>query len=114
MKKKFTLIIIFFIITFALFNINKGLTKNNLPEVKISGPSDVVKLIDNIAKWFYNIILALGVIFVLIAAFYYLTGGGNPQTIQKANKQLFYAVIAVIVAIAAFSIKTIIVTLLTK
>lgn len=110
--KNIILTIIFLIIIFTFSN--KTLGANDLPEVKISGPNDVIKLINNIAKWFYNIVLALAVIFALIAAFHYLTAGGNPQTIQKANKQLLYAVIAVIVAIAAFSIKTIVVTLLTK
>lgn len=68
--------------------------------------SQVPSIINKIARWLYTIVLALSTIFGLYAAFLYLTG--DPKNVEKAKKQLIYAVIGVVVAIFAFSINAII------
>lgn len=44
------------------------------------------------------------VFFILLAAFYYLTSGGDPGKTGKANQMLMYAVIAIVVALVATSL----------
>jgi len=68
--------------------------------------SQVPNIINKVARWLYTIVLALSTIFGLYAAFLYLTG--DPKNVEKAKKQLIYAVIGVVVAIFAFSINAII------
>jgi hypothetical protein len=68
--------------------------------------NQVPSIINKIARWLYSIVLALSTIFGLYAAFLYLTG--DPKNVEKAKKQLIYAVIGVVVAIFAFSIDAII------
>ncbi len=60
--------------------------------------------VDVIVQWIYTIFLIAAVVFVLIAAFQYLTSGGDKEKVKKATNMLMYAAIAVVVAILAFSI----------
>jgi len=78
---------------------------NQISEINIKA-TDVPNIINKIARWLYTIVLALSTIFGLYAAFLYLTG--DPKNVEKAKKQLIYAVIGVVVAIFAFSINAII------
>lgn len=65
-------------------------------------------IVNTIAKWLYTVLLILAVIFVLLAAFTYLTAAGDPGKVKKATNQLIYAVVAIVVAILAFSIRAIV------
>ena len=49
---------------------------------------------------FYALILAT-IFFVLLAAFKYLTAGGDAEKIATANKELLYAAVAIVVGILA-------------
>ena len=73
---------------------------------------EVPEIIMNIANWFYRIVLAVAVFFVLVAALTYLTGANNPKNIEKAHKQLFYAVIAIVVALISFGIVSLVQSLI--
>ena len=78
---------------------------NQTDEIRIKA-GDVPNIINKIARWLYAIVLALSTVFGLYAAFLYLTG--NPKNVEKAKKQLVYAVVGVAIAIVAFSIEAII------
>lgn len=78
------------------------------PPVENRDLSGWLQIIITITKWLYTILLVVAVIFVILAAFKYLTAGGDPTAVKKANSQLIYAVVAIVVAILAFSIKTIV------
>ncbi len=75
------------------------------PESKVSqsGILGVFNILNTFAGWFYALILALAVVFILIAAFNYLTAAGDEEKLKKAKGYLTYAVIAVAVAILATS-----------
>ncbi|HUX35409.1 MAG TPA: hypothetical protein VMV71_00040 [Candidatus Paceibacterota bacterium] len=52
-----------------------------------------------LVNWIFTLLMILTVIFILFAAFNYLTSSGEEEKIKKANHQLLYAAIAVIIAI---------------
>ncbi len=62
------------------------------------------QLIERIGAWLFWIILALAVIFILLAAFTFLTSGGDPEKVNKAKGQLIYALVAVVVAVLAWGL----------
>jgi|GEM_PF-2371757 len=95
----------------AGFNLSLVASAQTIRPVNIS-PSDVPKIIMNIATWFYRIVLAVAVFFALVAAYYYLTG--NPKNVEKAHKQLFYVVIGIIVALISFGIVRLVQSLIQK
>ncbi len=65
-------------------------------------------VVNNIARWIYTIVLVAAVILGLVAAFSYITAAGDSNKVKTANKMLIYAVIAVVIAILAFSITRIV------
>ena len=54
-----------------------------------------------VAGWIFTFLIILAVIYVLVAAFRYLTAGGDPEKVKKANHTLIYAAVAVVVAVVA-------------
>jgi hypothetical protein len=55
----------------------------------------------NVTNWLFYFLIILAVIFIIIAAFKYLTAGGNEDNVKAASHMLLYAVIAIIVGIVA-------------
>ena len=77
-------------------------------ESPIKSIADILKVLNNIVKWMYMFFFAVAVLFILMAAYGYLTAQGNPETIQKVNKQILYAVIAIVIAIVSVGFDVII------
>jgi membrane-anchored glycerophosphoryl diester phosphodiesterase (GDPDase) len=65
-------------------------------------------VVQKIAKWIYTLVLIVSVFMVLMAAFSYLTAGGDPGKVKKASQMLIYAIVGIVVAILAFSISSIV------
>jgi len=61
----------------------------------------VVELINNLTNWLFFGFLLLASIFIILAAFQYVTGGGDPTQTSAARKKLIFGVIAVIIAVLA-------------
>ncbi|MBI4085784.1 MAG: hypothetical protein HY433_00890 [Candidatus Liptonbacteria bacterium] len=68
----------------------------------ITSGNSVIVFVNQIAVWVSYLFWALAVIFIFYAAFLYLTAGGEEEKIKKANHQLIYAVIAIVVALFAY------------
>ena len=54
-----------------------------------------------VLNWFFNIVIILGVIFVIYAGFTYITSGGDPTKTKKALQILMYALIGIAIAVLA-------------
>ena len=65
---------------------------------------NVQTYVGNILNWVFYFFIVLAVVFILIAAFSYLTAGGDEQKITKAKNELIYAIIAIVIAVLAKSI----------
>jgi hypothetical protein len=52
-------------------------------------------------NWIFWLLIVLTIIFVLVAAFKYLTAAGDPEKVKSASHTLLYAAIAVVVALIA-------------
>jgi len=72
-----------------------------LPDNPLNDPKDILRTIHRVANWMFSFLIILAVIFILIAAFNYLTGAGSDEKIKKAHKMLLYAAIAVAVGLLA-------------
>lgn len=55
----------------------------------------------NVTNWLFYFLILLAVIFIILAAFKYLTAAGDPEKVKSASHMLLYAVIAIIVGIVA-------------
>src|SRR5688572_20171097 len=74
------------------------------PDGVIVDAPGVFKAISNITNWIFSLFLVLAVIFILFGAFKLLVSGGNAEGFSEAKKMIFYAVIAVVIAVLAKSI----------
>jgi cell division protein FtsW (lipid II flippase) len=75
-----------------------------LASAAVDSPEKVVDLVSTLSVWLYNILIAASVVMIIIAAFNFLSSGGDQEKVTKAKQQIIYAVIAVAVAILATGI----------
>ncbi len=64
-----------------------------------------------IVNLLFTVLIIAAIIFIIIAAFNYLTAGGDPEKIKKASNQLLYAAIAVAVALFSKAIPLVVANL---
>jgi len=73
--------------------------------------TQVESLLENILGWIYTFFFIFAAIFILIAAFQYLTAAGDEEKVKKAKNMLIYAVIAIAIALVAMGIDNIVANL---
>ncbi|OGY99722.1 MAG: hypothetical protein A2945_01845 [Candidatus Liptonbacteria bacterium RIFCSPLOWO2_01_FULL_52_25] len=78
----------------------------NLPGIDIlssGAPIDtaVTVVVCEVAFYMFWILIALSVVFVLIAAYKYLTSSGDENKVSGATKTITFAAIAIVVALLA-------------
>ena len=76
--------------------------------VGIEESGKLLNIVAGTVKWVYTIFFIVAVIFILFAAFNYLSGGENTEKLKTAHNQIIYAAIAIAVALLAVGISTII------
>jgi len=88
-----------------------------IPGIQQTGPTTVGGLVDvlkGVIRWIYIIFFVIAVMFILFAAFSYLTAGGDAEKITTAKNRVIYAAIAIIVALLAVGFEVIIRNFLTS
>jgi len=68
----------------------------------------IIDLTKKIAGWMQAIFWTAAVIAIFYAAFLFLTGSGEAEKVQKAKKQLLYALIALVIGIMAWGFQPLI------
>ena len=61
--------------------------------------AEFVALLETIVNWIFVVLLVVAVIFIVLAAWQFITGGGEPQQVSQARQKLLYAAIGIIVAL---------------
>tara|TARA_Y100000310_G_scaffold328264_1_gene396130 strand:- start:533 stop:889 length:357 start_codon:yes stop_codon:yes gene_type:complete len=75
---------------------------NGLPTTGIpTTGATLISRIGLIGNWVFAIFLALSVIYIVLAAFQFVTGGGNPEQVSGARQKLLYAVVGIAIALLA-------------
>jgi hypothetical protein len=77
--------------------------------INITGDATTIyKILGNVINIAFIILMLLAVLFVIWAAFKYLTSGGNPENVEIAQRMLMYAVIAIVIGLLAESVPMIV------
>jgi len=117
LKTKITAVVLGVSLLSIMVNVAVGQIQSNIPGVQnVTGITTVGGLVDivrGVVRWVYIIFFILAVLFILFAAFTYLTAGGEAEAINKAKTQLIYAAVAIAVALLAVGFQQIIQTFLT-
>lgn len=69
-------------------------------------------LVQKIVNWFSGFVLVVAVLFILLAAWTFLTAGGNPDSVAKARQMLIYALVGIAVAVLAWGMVPLITNIL--
>ena len=75
---------------------------------KVKTGNDLVDVIQAVTNWFFVVFLLLAVVFVILAAFQFLTGGSDPQALAQARQKVIWAVVAENVATLARALPTVV------
>lgn len=74
---------------------------SGVPTTNINGVSGVLSELCTIFGWAFVFLIVLAVIFVIVAAFRYLTAAGDPEKVKAAGTMLLYTAVAIGVALLA-------------
>lgn len=80
----------------------------NVPQANIFDLQSVLNILCQVFAWAFYFLIVLAVIFVLIAAFKYLTAAGEPEKVKEAGTMLLYTAVAIGVALLARAIPLVI------
>ena len=84
------------------------------PTTYITSISGVISVLNFILRIIYTIFFILAAVFLILAAFTYLTAGGESDKVKKAKNQLIYAIVAIVVALLAVGIRGIVASVLAQ
>ncbi len=70
--------------------------------------SGFVGLICTVVNWLFTFLIVLTILFIIVAAFIYVTAGGDPEKVRGATGWIIYAVVAIVIAVLAKGIPLII------
>ena len=79
-------------------------------------PSTAGALLDRIqviGNWVFAIFLAMSIIYIVLAAFQFVTGGGDPAQVSAARQKLIYAAVGIAIALLAAGFPVILRTIVT-
>jgi hypothetical protein len=83
-------------------------TPEGPPEVDV----DVVNVMNRVVNWVFAFFLVMAVLFIIIAAFQFLTAGGDSSKVGAARDKLLYAAVGIMVAMLSRAIIPMIKTIL--
>ena len=89
-----------------------SLAQETIPEGVIDAPEDLIDLIDTIADWIFTALMAIAVIFLVIAGFMWVTAGGNVENTTKARQMLINALIGIAIGLGAKGLVAVVRTLI--
>ncbi|HEY5221371.1 MAG TPA: hypothetical protein VIJ29_04535 [Candidatus Paceibacterota bacterium] len=78
-----------------------GVQPVSVPQGTLTSLTGILQLLCNVFGWAFYFLIVLAVIFVIVAAFKYLTAAGDPEKVKSAGATLLYAAIAIGVALLA-------------
>jgi phosphoglycerol transferase MdoB-like AlkP superfamily enzyme len=103
--KKILYIIPLFALAFII--VNTALGQQTIPSVQpvtITDTNSVISIVTKIISVFYTLFFVMAVAFILLAAWGYLTAGGDPAKVKKASTRLIFAIVAIAVALISYGV----------
>lgn len=116
MKKTF-FVLALVILIIPLVSSAQGIKKGEIPDAgdlginpgsPVESVSGAVNILTATVRWVYTVFFILTILFVLVAAYKYLTKADDAEKLKEARQQLVYAAIAVVIALLAVGFSAII------
>lgn len=68
-----------------------------------------VGLICRVAAWMFTFLIVLSIVFIILAAYNYLTSAGDSEKVRTAHRMIIYTAVAVVVAVIARGVPLIVI-----
>jgi hypothetical protein len=81
---------------------------NAPPPIPVTTTDELLAVICNFIGYFFWAVIIISVIFVLVAAYDYVTAGEDTEKTSKARRTLTYAAVGIAVALLAFGVPNIV------
>lgn len=104
LSKTFISFIVLVLVGGYCFSSNLALAQ----EPKVETVEDVVRILNRAVDWMFTFLLIIAVIFIMLAAYNYLTASGNEDKVKKAHLMITYAVVAIAIGLLARSLEFIV------
>lgn len=75
--------------------------QEQIPAAPFEDIGGLLGIAEDIGNWIFTGLLILAAIFLVIAGYFFVTAGGNPENVNKARQMLINALIGVAVGLAA-------------
>lgn len=72
-------------------------SNGGIPLISPDPQFNISLFVANVLSWAFGLLIVIAVLFVLYAAFLYLTAGGDEEKIKQAKNYIIYAVVALVV-----------------
>lgn len=82
-------------------------------ESPIKTPDKIFAILKSIVQYTYTIFFIVAIIFIIVAAFNFLTAKGEPEKIKGARAQILWACVAIAIALISVAAAQIINTFIT-
>lgn len=84
------------------------LAQSGIAPVPVPQDVGLGNLIVTIINFVFGVFLAVAALFIIYAAYLYLTSGGDPEKRKSANGWLIWAIVAIVVAFISRTIVTVV------
>ena len=102
MKQKFVFVVLFSLLAVLILPLAVGAAEPTNPLPPPVGSGEVlIQRIDTVINWVFAFMMVLAVLFILIAAFQFVTGGAKGA--EEGREKLIWAIVGIIIALLAKS-----------
>ncbi len=84
----------------------------DVPRVNVQSISQINNIINYIVTWVIGLFFTVSTLMLFATAYKYLTAEGDPGKVEEAHKQLIYSLVALAVALLAFTARYIVASVL--
>lgn len=82
-------------------------TGKDLPAAPVSTGAGLLDKVDLASNWLFAIFVTLSIIYLLLAAFQFVTAGGDAAKVSEARQKLIYAVMGIVIALLVRGLPTV-------
>ncbi len=81
--------------------IGLAVEQKDIPAAPFEDIGGLLDTMNDIGNWIFTGLLILAAVFLVVAGYFFVTAGGNPENVNKARQMLVNALIGVAVGLAA-------------
>jgi hypothetical protein len=72
----------------------------------VTSANSFIDLIGVVVDWLFVFLVAVSVIFIVLAGFQFVVGGGEPTSVSQARTKLMWAAVGIVIALLAQGVPT--------